>query len=119
MEITQKQMDAFSQEEWEKLAIRIADFLQDQFDNARQTSREQLLPVIHEQVIKARAYGLVTEQQIATYVTTAWLLGRQFDKTSPAAQQVLSASAYTPEEKSEWLTEWTEQIFATLNAEEN
>lgn len=78
MKITQKQMDAFSQVEWEKFEIRIADFLQEQFDNARRVPQEDLLPVIHEQVVKARDYGLVTEQQIATYVTTAWLLGREF-----------------------------------------
>ena len=112
-------MDAFSQVEWEKFEIRIADFLQEQFDNAQGVPQEKLLPVIHEQVVKARDYGLVTEQQIATYVTTAWLLGRQFDQTSPAAQQVLSSSTYSPENKSEWLANWTNQIFAILEEEEN
>ncbi|KHD11469.1 hypothetical protein PN36_29115 [Candidatus Thiomargarita nelsonii] len=75
------------------------------------------MPAIHEQVSKARSYGLETERQIANYVTTAWLLGQQFDTEFPAAQEMLNSSNYSHDEKSLWLEQWTEQIFATLEEE--
>jgi hypothetical protein len=112
MQIRQEQMDTFSQAEITKFDARIADFLQSQFPDAPEIPREYLMPVIHEQVKTARSYGLETERQIGNFVTTAWLLGSQFDTDFPAAQEMLKSSEYTPDEKSEWLAQWTEEMFA-------
>jgi hypothetical protein len=114
MQIRQEQMDTFSQPELTKFEARIADFLQTEFLDAQEVPREELMPAIHEQVTNARSYGLETERQIANYVTTAWLLGQQFDTEFPAAQEMLKSSGYTPDDKSEWLAQWTEEMFAAL-----
>ncbi|WP_069472286.1 hypothetical protein [Candidatus Marithrix sp. Canyon 246] len=119
MQIRQEQMDTFSQAELTKFEARIADFLYSEFPDAPEVPREQLIPAIHEQVTKARSYGLETERQIANYVTTAWLLGQQFDTEFPAAQEMLKSSEYMPDDKSEWMAQWTEEMFAALEGDKN
>lgn len=63
---------------------------------------------------RAEAYGLVTERQAAAYVTCAWLLGPDFDAEFPAAREMLGSHEHSPDEKAEWLGEWTEAMFAAL-----
>ena len=119
MQIRTEQMEEFSRAELTKFEARIADFLQNEFLDVQKIPREELMPVIHEQVSKARSYGLETERQIANYVTTAWLLGRQFDIEFPAAQEILKSSEYSPDDKSEWLAQWTTEMFSALEGNKN
>jgi len=119
LQIRKEQMDTFSQVELTKFEARIADFLYGEFPDAQEIPREEFMPVIHEQVSKARSYGLETERQIANYVTTAWLLGQQFDTEFPAAQEMLTSSEYTRDDKSEWLAQWTTEMFAVLEGSKN
>jgi len=115
--ITKEQLEIFSQIEWEKFEGRIADFLRERFVDAQREPHDKLLPVIHEQVTHARAYGFITERQIANYVTTAWLTGRQFDTQFAEVQDTLKSPSYSVEYKSEWLEQWTGRKFATLEGE--
>ncbi len=117
MQIRKEQMDTFSQAELTKFETRIADFLYSEFPDVQTIPQAELMPAIHEQVNKARSYGLETERQIANYVTTAWLLGQQFDTEFPAAQEMLKSSEYTQDDKSEWLAQWTEEMFAALEGD--
>ena len=96
---------------------RLVSFLQEEFDDARDEPRLELKAAVGGLVEKARTYELTTEQQIATYVTCAWLLGQDFDTEFPAAEEMLS-SPYSPEDKATWLSQWTEAIFETLRQED-
>lgn len=115
MKIRKEQMEAFEQVELTKFETRIADFLQTQFPDAKEIPLKDLMPVIHEQVACAHSYGLETEQQIVNYVTTAWLLGQEFDREFPAAQEKLSSNKYSADDKSEWLVLWTKKMFTSLD----
>jgi hypothetical protein len=86
-----------------KLAQRIADFLVSKFPT--DLTAQDLLPRIRLLVRRARDYGLQSDQAVATYVTTAWLLGVDFDHDFPFAQQVLLSKR--PElAKAEQLRAW-------------
>ncbi len=115
MKIRKEQMDSFEQAELTKFAARIADFLQSEFPEAKEIPVKELRTVVYEQVTRARTYGLETEQQIANYVTTAWLLGQEFDTEFPAAQETLKSDKYSADDKSYWLVLWTKERFATLD----
>lgn len=115
MKIHKDQIATFEQIELTKFGLRIADFLQSQFPDAEEVSQEELLPVIQKQIKNAQVYGLRTEQQIVIYVVTSWLLGEQFDTEFPAAQEMLKSSEYSPADKSEWLVQWTEEMFTILD----
>ena len=115
MQITKEQMEVFSKEGLKEFEERIGDFIQTEFPDGEDIPREELMSAIHEQVVNARSYGLETERQIANYATTAWLLGQQFDTEFPAAKDVLTSLEYSSEDKSEWLAQWTESMFTTLD----
>jgi hypothetical protein len=114
MQIRKEQIETFSKEGLIRFEERIADFLQNEFPDAKEVPQGELMPVIHEQVNNSRTYGLGTEQQIANYVTTAWLLGQEFDTEFPAAQEMLTSSEYSADDKAEWLAQWTEEMFKAL-----
>ncbi|RLC19832.1 MAG: hypothetical protein DRI57_06240 [Deltaproteobacteria bacterium] len=112
--IRKEQMDVFSQESLDRFEEEVIDFLQDQFPDAKEESREELNPAVHEQVKKAKSYGLETERQVVTYVTTAWLMGREFDSDFPDAQEILGSPEYSSDDKSEKLVQWTEKMFGGI-----
>lgn len=114
MQISKEQMDSFSKEAMGEFEEKIADLLQSEFPDAQKMPLEELKPAIHEQVYNAQSYNLETEQQIANYVTTAWLLGQQFDTEFPAAKEILTSSDYTPDDKTKWMVQWTKDMFEAL-----
>jgi len=85
---------------------KVINFLQMNFADAKQKPVEQLKPFVREQIERARSYGLLTERQIAVYVTVAWLLGRTFDTYFLEASEGLTAFYRAADEKSKWLAEW-------------
>ncbi len=119
MQISKEQMDVFSKGELLKFEERIADFLQEEFSDAQEVPKEELMPAIHQQVNDARSYDLETEQQIVNYVTTAWLLGEEFDTEFPAARKILMSSEHSADDKAQWLAQWTKKIFTILEEEGN
>ncbi len=115
MKIYKDQIVKFEQIELKKFGLRIADFLQSQFQDAEEVSQEELLPVIQKKIKNAQVYGLLTEQQIVIYVVTSWLLGEHFDTEFIAAQEMLKSSEYSPADKSKWLVQWTEEMFKIMD----
>jgi hypothetical protein len=69
---------------------------------------------VRAQIARAGGYGLTTERQVATYVSTAWILGIDFDTRMPYFRDVLRAGALDPDRKAEILADHTEEITATL-----
>jgi len=96
---------------------RAVSFLYENFPESLDEDPRELTETVGAQLEKADSYGLITEQQAMTYITSAWLLGTDFDTEFPAAQQTLAAKEFSPDEKADWLAEWTEAVFAAF--EEN
>ena len=113
MVIRKEQMDAFQRAAERSYEMRLVHFLQSQFPDAAHEDEASLLEGIRGQIAKARGYGLLTEQQIAAYITSAWLLGGDFDLEFPAAKQMLRSNV-TPDDKSDWLEQFTEELFDRL-----
>jgi len=106
-------MDAFRRAAEHDYEIRLVRFLQGRFPDAAREPEPSMVEGVRAQVASARGYGLITEQQIATYVTAAWLLGDDFDREFPAAAELLSSTAKA-EEKSDWLAQFTKKLFQQL-----
>lgn len=62
--IRKEQLAVLSRELLCQFEEKIIDFLQNEFPDAKEDSREELRPAVHEQVEKAQDYGLETEYQI-------------------------------------------------------
>ena len=108
------QMRAFSQASEERFADRLVSFLQAQFPDAASEPRGQLKPAVIDQVTRARGHGFTTEAQLSVYVTTAWLLGPDFDTKLPPVEEALASPLNTPQDKAAWLERWTKKLFHTL-----
>ena len=108
-------MDALGQSAWTDFARRLVAFLQGQFPDAAEQPRESLVKGVRGQIAAARGYGMVTEQDIAIYVTSAWLLGGEFDREFPAVAEMMASEA-PPETKAEWLEEFTNEVFEGLES---
>jgi hypothetical protein len=93
--------------------LRLTRFLQEQFADAAKEPTNRLRPDVAAQIGKARGYGLLSEQEVAIYVITAWLLGQSFDREFPAAHEVLT-SPVSAELKAHFLEQWSRQMFEEL-----
>lgn len=110
--ISDQQMSALATE---TMANRLFEHLLESFpDQVTPGDKAELKPVIIEQMELADRYGFETEQQIAIFVTSAWLLGLGFDQRYPAVQECFVQSGLMPGEKAEWLQAFTETMFLTL-----
>jgi hypothetical protein len=113
VQIRKEQMDAFRLAAEHDFKIRLVRFLQGRFPDAAREPEASLVEALGPQIAKARGYGLITEQQIATYVTAGWLLGGDFDLEFPAAKQMLDLNIKA-DEKSDWLARFTKELFQQL-----
>jgi hypothetical protein len=117
MRLRQQHIEALSLASEHAFVDRMVSFLQVQFEDAAAEPRLVLLEGVRAQIEKARRYGMTTQQQIATYVTTAWMLGPDFDVEFTAAMKMLSSHNYPTDEKANWLVQWTQQLFLSLEEE--
>lgn len=113
-QLRSEHMDAFARDQREAFADRVAAHLREHFPDAAALPWQELKAGAAKQVRKAEGYGLELEQELATYATSAWLLGEDFDQRMPAAGAVLSSVKLSGEEKRQWLEEYTREIFARL-----
>ncbi len=118
LKIRKDQMATLSEPMGDQFVDGLVAFLREEFDDARRERVKDLEPGVRAQVQKARSYNLVTREQIATYVTAAWLLGVEFDTEFPAVKDVLPSEAYTADQKADWLAEWVERMFYELENKE-
>jgi len=114
LKIRSEQMVSLQSAEEKRFLDRLVDFLQSEYDEAKKVSPDDLRPIVEQQIKNAQKYGLVTEQQAAIYVITAWLMGEKFDVEFDAPREVLPSHLYTPDDKAEWLSQWTEAVFLAL-----
>lgn len=113
MKIRKQQFDALNQQQEAGYELRLTEFLRKQFADAAVKPVAKLRPEVAGQIAKARGYGLLTEQEVASYVISAWLLGQDFDKEFPAAQEVLTAPV-SGNVKASFLEQWTQELFEKL-----
>ena len=103
MIIRSAQLSALGKQSELDFVNRLVELLREQFPDSLDIPKPELRSEITRQIEKARSYNLSTEQQIATYVVAAYLLGKTFDKQFPAAREILPSNFYTPDAKVEWL----------------
>ena len=118
MIIRNEQFDAMAIPNIADFIERAIAFLYENFPESLDENTDELTETVGFLIEKAEVYGLVTEQHAMTYITTAWLLGPEFDKEFPAAKETLSSKEFTSDEKSDWLAKWSEKIFAAFEQEE-
>jgi hypothetical protein len=112
--IRKAQMGALAVPDISLFVERAVNFLYENFPESLDEDPEELKKIVRRQLDKADSYGLVTEQQAMTYITSAWLLGVDFDTEFSTAQETLDSKYSSPDEKAEWLAEWTEATFDSL-----
>jgi hypothetical protein len=116
LNIREEQLESFNQHGTHDYELRLAKFLQDRFADAAQEPTDKLHPHVAEQIEKAREYCLLSEQQVAVYVISAWLLGRDFDTEMLAVREVLTAPI-PGDAKTHFLRQLTIQIFKELEGD--
>lgn len=117
MKISDRSQIAFELQSLAAFEQRLASFVNERVvvhDNGPVS--EQMKAWIHAQVCRACEHGFDTEQSIATYVLTAWIMGDNFDRSFPAAHCVLQ-SGLSPEEKADWLGSWAPVVLDRLERE--
>jgi hypothetical protein len=118
MKISVSQVDVLSRDWDRRLGERIALFLQSQFEDAFSEPEAEVSAVVCELIPKARGYGFSTEREIAVYMTTAWVLGKEFDCSFPKARNILTAQQLSSEQKSEALIDLTEHLLAEFEGDQ-
>jgi hypothetical protein len=110
MIIRSAQFSALASESERAFVNRVLQFMHDEFPDSLDIPEPEFRNEITAQIRKAESYNLRTEQQIATYVAAAYLLGNTFDQQFPAAREVLPSALYTSDEKMEWLDSWVRAV---------
>lgn len=110
--IRPEQMAVLEQTTEDIFQQRLLAFLRQQYPPLVNTDTAVLSPIIREQVARARGYKLISERQVATYVTTSYLLGRRFDEHYQEAQAKLKAPC-PAEDKAAWLRDWCPRMLAS------
>jgi len=108
------QMRAFARASEERFSDRVVNFLQKQFPDARSEPRGLLRSIVVDQTARARGHGFETEQDLVTYVITAWVLGAKFDEEFPAVRETLAAQGLPAPQKARWLADFTQKLLRTL-----
>jgi hypothetical protein len=93
-----------------QLEQEIGNQLRNRFSDAKTIPQEHLIPTIHELIIQAYLYRFETEQHFTQYVITAWQFGQEFNQEFAGVKETLSSSHLDAEEKSKWLTQWSEDM---------
>ncbi len=112
--INQDQIDKLDEAARYDFENRMVAFLQTEFPDAQKEPPEKLKKGVQQQIDKSFSYDLTTEQQVARYISTAWLMGPDFDTEFPKANHILTFTLLSPEEKSEAIVDWSQSIFLQL-----
>ncbi len=94
---------------------RMLDLIRGQYTNqAEGLGDTALREAIWEQTQLAGQYGLDDEQSAATFVLTAWLLGKGFDRRIPALAQILDSDQLCATDKAQALRDFALALFSIL-----
>jgi hypothetical protein len=102
----------------ESFQDRVIHFLHNSFPDSLEMEQGELADGVTYLLEKAASYGLVTELDLVNYVITGNALGLHFDTEMPAATEVLTDPYLDGTQKAEWLQQWTQQLFQTLQADQ-
>lgn len=91
----------------------IVDILQEKYPKINQEKSEDLKAMVKQMMTKADSYGLKTGEEVMAYITSAWLLGENFDTAFPAVNQKLADSTLSGTEKAKWLEDWLMELLKT------
>ena len=94
-------------------ASRLMDFLIASYPDSREVAPAELRGAVDRQIARAKFYDFQLEQDISVYVTTAYLLGEDFDIFFPVVHNLLGTDM-PANRKSEWLQDWTRELIQTL-----
>lgn len=75
---------------------------------------EMLEQGLWEQTLLARRHGLEDERSAATFALTAWLLGKDFDRSMAALTRILESDRLSPTAKAQALEDFTLLLFSIL-----
>jgi len=114
LSIRKEQLQIFHEKSVENFSDRTYDFLCEEFEDIGKENKSEVIDTIKQLIEKGNSYQLITEQQLIIFIITAWLLGKNFDTDFPKANEILSSSNYSPSDKVEWLSKWTESLFKAL-----
>ena len=112
LKLTPHQLDAIAESRFRQ---RLSDLLLESMPDSRgviDTPEGQ--QSLTEQCANARSYGMRTELDIANYVITAWLMGRDFDTRFPAMKEILASLELTPTQKSSLITQVSSVVLCEL-----
>lgn len=93
---------------------RLIDLLLEHCPGTADIASSDLRDTVRRQIGGAGSHGLRSEADVAIYVLCSGLLGEDFDSRFPAACEMLNSPCFKPEEKAAWLSNWTEELFRTL-----
>jgi hypothetical protein len=93
-------MAQLSSAQEERFYQRFSRFLRENFPDERDVSAAHHRAIHEPLVVKARSYGLETEQQIAIYLLVAKVQGKDFDTALQGAKAILLSNDLEAPEKS-------------------
>jgi hypothetical protein len=102
IKIRSEQLLAFEEGVKTRYIRSLAEFIKTTVPEASGDSPEDLIRFVEGMVKRAQSYGMKSHRDAAIYVTTAYLLGENFEKHFRIAEQVLN-SALPAAVKAQWL----------------
>lgn len=106
-----EQLSALSSQVDAGFTQRMASFLRTEFQDASASCSDELDRFVRQAILRAKSFGLLAEDHVATYVITAWLLGPDFVEAYPPAASMLKNASCSPNTKAEWLAHWTVGLY--------
>jgi hypothetical protein len=122
VKINAEQLDALALVAQEQYEARVIAFLRERFEDAAATASDpeadrEMREGVREQMARAEAHGFNTERQAAAWVTTAWVLGADFDTSMPYLHEVIASPDLDADGKAEAMLRHTEQLIRTLQGD--
>ena len=112
IQISHTQFGRLSQAQEGQFITRLIEYLHREFPPTRNEPSAPFRAEIVRQIARSQTYGLITEYEIATFVTCAWLAGPEFDTLHPEVQALLTSDRYTPGSKAAMLDIWINQALS-------
>ena len=100
------QLVAFSRASHLRFRRRLGDLLVDCFAEARGAARADVDARVATTCVRAARYGFESEQDVATFVALAWLLGENFDTRVARIRALLADGRLEVDDKAEQLAEY-------------
>ena len=111
----QEQVDAQERARISSFALRVAQFVHEQFEESRATPLNRLSREIEPIMLRARSHGMTTERNVASFVLTAAHLGSDFDTAVDPARHILQDRELSEDQKADRLEHLAIAVVHHLN----